>query len=255
MAYNAKTDVRLSLFFSSVTSFYFHLGESILLLALIYLLRQILYCLPQLWSVHKWILWTVYHLGVNCIYFLFSAQTFQSLFWKTLSSMSIAILWGWFIMTMSGICVVTQMSVGTVEIPHLLLWPGRSEWMIQSVSLLRFCARMYIWLRTLLCLQVYLPSFNIVGQLLRVCSSVSWCAQLTFRVGSFFTISWDYCLLVGYQELSSVNIWQCFLVSWTCRTSMLYLKVQTLQAWKNYLDIIKFWYETSMCHLFPLWSA
>ncbi len=62
MAYDAKTDVRLSLFFSSLTSFYFHLGESILLLALIYyLLRQVIYCLPQLWSVHKWIIyeWTV----------------------------------------------------------------------------------------------------------------------------------------------------------------------------------------------------
>ncbi len=48
-------------FFSSVTIFfYFHLGESILLLALIYyLLRQVLYCLPQLWSAHKWILWTI----------------------------------------------------------------------------------------------------------------------------------------------------------------------------------------------------
>ncbi len=37
MAYDAKTDIRLSLFFSSVISFfYFHLGESILLLSLIY---------------------------------------------------------------------------------------------------------------------------------------------------------------------------------------------------------------------------
>ncbi len=93
----------------------------------------------------------------------------------TVSSMSMAILCGQFIMTMSGIWVVTQMSLGTVEIPHLLLWPGRSEWMIQSVSLRRFCARVNMWQRKLLCLQVYLPSFNIVGQLLEVCSSVSWC--------------------------------------------------------------------------------
>ncbi len=148
MAHDAKTDVRLSLFFSSLTSlFYFHLGESILLLALIYyLLRQVLYRLPQLWSVHKWILWTV------CISFRSEPYIF-SLLWAdfskfvskhTVSSMSMTILWGRFIMTMSGICVVTQMSVGTVEIPHLLLWPGRSEWMTQSVSLLRFCARVNI---------------------------------------------------------------------------------------------------------------
>ncbi len=32
-----------------------------------------------------------------------------------------------------------------------------------------------MWLRTLFCLQVYLPFFNIVGQLLRVYSSVSSC--------------------------------------------------------------------------------
>ncbi len=100
----------------------------------------------------------------------------------SVSSMSMDILWGRFIMTMSAIWVGTQISVGTVEtieIPHLLLWPGRSEWMIQSVYLLRFCARVNMWLRTLLCLQVYLPSFNIVGQLLRVCSSVSWCEHNT----------------------------------------------------------------------------
>ncbi len=48
MAYDAKTDVRLSLFFSSVTGF-----------------------LPT-------------HLGVNRIYFLLSEQTFQSFFQNTL---------------------------------------------------------------------------------------------------------------------------------------------------------------------------
>ncbi len=63
----------------------------------------------------------------------------------TVSSMSMAILWRRFTMTMSGIWVVIQISVGTVEIPHLLLWPGRSEWMIESVSLLRFCARVNMW--------------------------------------------------------------------------------------------------------------
>ncbi len=115
------------------------------------------------------------HLGVNCIYFLFSEQTFQFVSKHTVSSMSMASLWGQFIMTMSGIWVVAQMSVSTVEIPHLLLWPGRSKWMIQSVALFRLCARVNMWLSALLCLQVYLPSFNIVGQLLRLCSSVSSC--------------------------------------------------------------------------------
>ncbi len=78
-------------------------------------------------------------------------------------------------MTMSCIWIVTQMSVGTEEISHLLLWPRRSELMIQSVSLLRFCARVNMWLRTQMCLQVYLPSFKIVGYLIKVCSSVTWC--------------------------------------------------------------------------------
>ncbi len=154
MAYDANTDVRLSLFFSSVTSFfYFHLGESILLLALIYyLLSQVLYCIPHLLSVHKWILQTV------SIFFSLSRLWKKFVSKDTVSSMSMAILWGLFIMTMSGIWVVTQMSMCTVEIPHLLLWTGRSEWKIQSVSLLRYCARVNMWLRTLLCLQVCHPS-------------------------------------------------------------------------------------------------
>ncbi len=43
------------------------------------------------------------------------------------------------------------------------------------VSLLRFGATVNMWLRTPLCLQVYLPCFNIVRLFLRVCSSISWC--------------------------------------------------------------------------------
>ncbi len=42
-----------------------------------YRLRQVLYCLPQLWSVHTWILWTVYHLGVNRIYFISLSRLFK----------------------------------------------------------------------------------------------------------------------------------------------------------------------------------
>ncbi len=61
--------------------FYFHLGESILLLALIYyLLRQVLYSLPQLWPVHKWILWTVYHLGLTISIFFSLSKCFKVCF-------------------------------------------------------------------------------------------------------------------------------------------------------------------------------
>ncbi len=112
MAYDAKTDVLLSLFFSSVTSFfYFHLGESILLLALIYyLLRWVLYCLPQLWLVHKWILWTLFRSELYLFSFLW--VYFPKFVSKhTVSSMSMAILWGliyhdnvWYLCCNTDVC-------------------------------------------------------------------------------------------------------------------------------------------------------
>ncbi len=177
MAYDAKTDVRLSLLFSSVTSLLLPFRWEYIVDSFDLLSTDTNPLLPTSIVISS----QVNH--VDCISFRSELYLFSFL-WAdisrfvskyTVSSMSMAILCGRFIMTMSGIWIVTQMSVGTVEIPHLWLWPGRSEWTIQSVYLLRFCGRVNMWLRTLLCLQVYLPSFNIVGQLLRLCGSVSWC--------------------------------------------------------------------------------
>ncbi len=142
MAYDAKTDVRFSLFFSSVTSLLLPFRWKYIEVSFDLLSTETSPLLPTSIMISSQVN------PVDCISFrsepyLFSFPwtDFSKFVSKhTVSSMSMAIFWGWIIMTMSCIWVVTQMSVGTVEIPHLLLWPGRSEWMIQSVSLLRFCA-------------------------------------------------------------------------------------------------------------------
>ncbi len=132
------------------------------------------------------------------------------------------------------------MSVGTVEIPHLL-WPGRSEWMVQSVSLLRFCTRMNMWLRTLLCLQLHLPPFNIVVQLLRVCSIVLWCEHNSHLELDLFPHLMRLLFVGRVSRTELSKNCSVFLVSWTYRTSMLYLKVQLFKPEKVTLNKVLIW--------------
>ncbi len=173
MAYSAKTDVLLSLLFSSVTSVLLPFRWEYIVVSFDVVCTETIHLLPTSIVISSQVN------PVDCISFRSEPYLFSFLWTDfstfvskhtNFSSMRMAILWGRFIMTMSGIWVVTQLSLGTVEIPHLLLWPGYSESKIQSVSLLRFCARMNMWpLRTLMCLH----PLNIVEQLLRVCTSVS----------------------------------------------------------------------------------
>ncbi len=142
MAYDAKTDDQLSLLFSSVTSVLLPFRWEYIVVRFDLLSTETSPLLPTSIVISSQVN------PVDCISFRSEPFLFSFL-WAdfskfvskhTVSSLSMAILCERFIMTMSDIWVVTQISVGTVEIPHLLLWPGRSEWMIQSVSLLRFYA-------------------------------------------------------------------------------------------------------------------
>ncbi len=79
MPNNAKTVVLLSFFFLVQWRVFLipFRWEYIVVSFALLSTGTVLYCLSQLWSVHKWIICTVYHLGVNCIYFVSLSRLFK----------------------------------------------------------------------------------------------------------------------------------------------------------------------------------
>ncbi len=97
---------------------------------------------------------------------------------------------------MSGICDVTTMSAGSVELPCLLLCPGKYEKITHSVSSLRTFANVHIWLRMLLWCHEYIYLVLASLQLFRVCSNVSWFQYRSHFELLHLPISWYLWLLI-----------------------------------------------------------